>query len=181
MILTIIIPTVMYGIGCQNGEQCIDTLYYTRDTATLHSTIGHEELISEKDFNNCSNYLPLMVAAIGVLAGGVCFKLGKIACKIMTQIVDYSLPFALSTPVAMGVVLAMYDGFMTTPPDDVSCAIPFPRWSSRNVAAEYFQWFTDDSDNLLLLGAMLCGFLSFLLVTNHVWMPGKERLQRTDR
>lgn len=181
MILTILIPIALFGISCSDGEGCIHTLYFTRDTATLHSTIGEIELISEKKFNNCNNYLPLIVASIGALAGALCYKLGKVACKIMTQIVDYSLPLVLSTPVTIGVIIAMYEGFMISAADEVSCGIPFPEWSKDNQAANYFQLFFDETENLFLLGAMVCSFLSLMLVTNHVWMPGKERLQRTDK
>ena len=181
MMLAIVTPIALFGINCNEGSECIDVLYFTRDRAILHSTIGEVELISEKKFNNCNSHLPLIVAAIGVLAGGMCFKIAKVGCKIMTQVMDYSLPLVLSTPAALGVVIAMYGGFITISADEVSCHLPFPSWSKDNGAADFFTLMIDDTNNLYLMGAALCGFLSLVLVTNHIWMPGKERLQRTDK
>lgn len=178
--LSILIPLTLFGINCKDNTQCIDVLYYTRDSATLHSTVRHVELDIVKEFNDCNNYLPLIVASFGILAGGMCFKLGKVACKIMTQIMDYSLPFCLSTPVAIGVVIAMYDGFMTTRAEKV-CYLPFPLWAKGISTAGFFKLLINDTNNLFFIGAAVIGFFSLLLITNHVWMPGKERLQRTDK
>ncbi|WAR10593.1 CHS2-like protein [Mya arenaria] len=180
--LTLLLPLALYGISCKDGEMCIKTLYYKADSATLHSSIGHIELQSSKNFGECSNYLPLVTAAIGVLAGVVAFKLGKVACKIMAQVVGYSLPLVLSTPATFAVILAMYSGFLTE--DSSGCYIPFPRWEDHHpnasTAALYFDSMADN-EHWFMFGAALCGFFSLLLVTNHVWMPGKERLQRTDK
>lgn len=181
LILSLLIPLALFGITCNDGTQCIDALYYTRDGAILNSSLGYVELVTAKTFNKCDNHLPLIVACLGILAGGVSFKLGKVACKIMTQIMDYSLPLVLSTPTALGVLFAMYGGFMTTPAKE-SCYLPFPIWKQpENAAADYMQLLWDNKDNLFFVGAALIGYLSLLLITNHIWMPGKERLQRTDK
>lgn len=180
MIITILIPTAVYGFFCDNlSSDCVRTVYFKQDYAVLHSGIGHIDLISTKDFGSCSHYLPLIIATIGALCGGVCFKVGKIACKIMTQIVDYSLPLVLSTPVTLGLILGMYAGFITT--KDVGCTLPFPEWAENHSSTEYFEHFIHGYQYWFPVFAGLTGFISLLLVTNHVWSPGNERLQRTDK
>lgn len=182
MVITLVLPTAIFGINCDNlSDSCSKTMYFKLDKATVHSGIGHVDLVSEKKFGECSHYLPLIVAAVGVLCSGVCFKVGKIACKIMTQIVDYSIPLVLSTPAALGLILGMYSGFVTT--KDIGCDIPFPFWATDQGSSDYFGKLMD-RDQLgiwLPVIAGLAGFISLLLVTNHVWTPGKERLQRTDK
>ena len=175
MILTIVTPIAIYGIKC--GSNCIDTLYFKDAFASLQSdSVGHIELNSKEDFGQCDNHLPLIVAAIGVLCSGICFKVGKVACKIMTQIVDYSLPLVLVTPATLClIILWMFDGL------DLGCEIPFPKWAKDQSSSKYFDNFTKMSDVWISIIAGVVGFVSLLLITNHVWTPGKERLQRTDK
>ncbi|XP_060586790.1 chitin synthase chs-1-like isoform X2 [Ruditapes philippinarum] len=179
MILTLVLPIAIYGVKCGTDSECTNTLYFKHDVAKLNSGIGHIDLTSKKDFGKCNNHLPLVVAAIGILCSGICFKVGKVACKIMTQIVDYSLPLVLTTPTTIGIILWMYGGFLTT--DDIGCEIPFPKWAKNDGAKVYFGHFLDDPEIWIPIIAGLIGFVSLLLITNHVWTPGKERLQRTDK
>lgn len=178
MMLTILLPTAIYGISCNDGNACLKALYYKAASASLHSTIGHVELISAKSFGQCYEYLPLVTATIGALGGVVTFKVGKIACKIMAQVIGYSLPLVLSTPAAIGLILGMYGGILTSNADPKLCVLPFPQWVNSG-AGDFFQSLIGEQWTLLVMYA--AAFVSLILVTNHVWIPGKERLQTTDK
>ena len=183
LVLLIIVPLAISGIACEgDGSHCIKALYGTENEAKLSSNLITTTYDSEKIFGqhgNCSDYLPLLVAAVSIASSIVCFKCAKVACKIMAQVVDFSLPLVLSTPAAIGIVLGMYSGFITT---NDGCSLPFPQWNSSlgEDAAQYFSDMGDPWENVLFIIAGLVGFLSYLLVSNHIWLPGKTRLQRTD-
>ena len=183
LVLVIIIPLAMSGISCEgDGIHCIKALYGTENEMKLSSNLITTTFENEKIFGqngNCSDYLPLLVAAVSIIASIVCFKTAKVACKIMAQLVDFSLPLVLSTSAAIGVVLGMYSGFVTT---NDGCSLPFPHWNSTLTedSAQYFSDIGNNWENVLPIVAGLVGFLSYLLVSNHIWLPGKTRLQRTD-
>ncbi|XP_052234766.1 chitin synthase chs-1-like isoform X1 [Dreissena polymorpha] len=179
MILTILVPTAIYGISCNDGNACLKALYYKAASASLHSTIGHVELVSAKSFGNCYAYLPLVTATVGAIGGIVTFKVGKIACKIMAQVIGYSLPLVLSTPAAIGLILGMYGGVLTSNADPKLCVLPFPQWVHNFGAGDFFQSLIGTQWTLLVVYAV--AFVSLVMVTNHVWIPGKERLQTTDK
>ena len=175
----------MAGIACdQKGTVCIEALYdRTKNEARLYSSLLSFIFDTEKKFgkdDKCYSFLPLLIATVSIFSSIVCFKTAKVACKIMTQVLDFSLPLVLSTPAAIGIVLGMYSGFLTTNSD--GCALPFPQWNTTMTlgSAQYFGNVSNHWENLLPIIAGLVGFLSFLLVTNHIWLPGKVRLQRTD-
>ena len=180
LILVIIIPLAISGIACaDDGSHCIKALYGTEREAKLSSNLFTTTYDNGKSFGNCSDYLPLLVATVSISSSIVCFKCSKVACKIMAQVVDFSLPLVLSTPAAIGVVLGMYSGFMTS---NDGCSLPFPHWNTTlgKDAADYFNDMENHWENVLFIIAGLVGFLSYLLVSNHIWVPGKTRLQRTD-
>lgn len=183
LVLLIIIPIAMAGISCEeSGTVCIRALYRTTTEGTLSSSLITTTFDTDKSFakfGDCTDYLPLAVAAVSILSSIVCFKAGKVACKIMTQMVDFSLPLILSTPAAIWIIIGMFSGFLTTTD---GCSFPFPHWNDTltDGAASYFSDLANHWENILPIIAGLVGFLSFLLVTNHVWLPGKVRLQRTD-
>lgn len=177
LILTIVIPTILFSV---NGSHCLETLYFKRPNATCDSFIGQISMVSEKKIDKCSNYLPLIVACFGILSGGLCFKLCKVACKILSQVLDFSLSLILSTPITLAIVLSMYGKNMDKIDHLVSCQFPVPELTIKNAAEEVFGLIKDDPGIYAVIAALL-GFLSFLLVTNHVWKPGTERLQRTDK
>ncbi|KAL4217427.1 Chitin synthase 2 [Mactra antiquata] len=180
LILTLLVPLALYGFACDNvSADCVNTLYFKHDKATLNSGLGHVELTTSKNFGECNNYLPLIIASVGILCSGVCFKVGKVGCKIMTQVADYSLPLVLATPASIAIILGMYsEDFLSTFGD---CTLPFPTWESEKDSKDYFSKFMDDDKSWFPVIAGVVAYISFMMVTNHVWTPGKERLQTTDR
>lgn len=185
MVLTIALPTLMFSLRCEDGSACLEALYFRRndEPISLDTFFGTFTLVTEKTFGNCSNYLPVIIACFGVLSGVLCFKLGKIACKILTQVFDFSIPLVLSTPLSIVVVVAMYSGYMTTAEDAASCQLPFPEWVDGNTSEMLAERLRSAEAWKVIsaIAAAVLSFISFLLVTNHVWKPGKERLQQTDR
>ena len=179
MCLTFIIPIGIFGINCEDGRHCIDTLYFQSDFAKISSGFGKTILESKKDFGSCNSHLPFIVAAVGILCSGICFKLCKVACKIMTQIVDMTIPLLLATPMAIGIILGMYSGFITT--SRTGCDLPFPLWNTDEDLHTYFTTLTEGYELWIPILAGFAGYVSLILVTIHTWMPGKERLQTTDR
>ena len=178
LILLIVVPIAIFGISCdETGGKCVDALFM-RGNANLSSSLISTIIDTNKFFGKCNNHLPLIVAAVCIISSGVCFKSAKVACKIMTQVVDFSLPLVLSTPVTIGIILGMYSGFITT--GNTGCLLPFPKWRTDMNSARYFGGLSDDWENFVYIIAGLVGFLSLLLVTNYIWLPGKQRLKRTD-
>ena len=178
LILLIVVPIAIFGISCdETGGKCVDALFL-RGNANLSSSLISTIIDTNKFFGKCNNHLPLIVAAVCIISSGVCFKSAKVACKIMTQVVDFSLPLVLSTPVTIGIILGMYSGFITT--GNTGCSLPFPKWRTNMNSARYFGGLSDDWENFVYIIAGLVGFLSLLLVTNYIWLPGKQRLKRTD-
>ena len=179
LILLIVIPIAIFGTTCEeSGGECIQALFM-KSPAKLDSSLISTILDTDKNFDKCNNHLPLVVAAVCILSSGVCFKSAKVACKIMSQVVGFSLPLVLSTPATVGIILGMYSGFITTA--NTGCSIPFPKWNINTNSASYFSDVANELENLIYIIAGLVGFLSLLLVTNHIWLPGKQRLQRTDQ
>lgn len=181
MILTFAIPTALFSVSCPSGMDCLETLYFRKSNATVDTLVGLFRLVSEKNVDGCSrDFLPFIIAFCGVLSGGLGYQLCKISCKILTQVFDFSLSLVLSTPVTIAIILTMYSGYITSSPHEPSCNLPFPKWSNESATDDIFPLLIK-GNVLYVIGAALLGFLSLLIVTNHIWKPGSERLQSTDK
>lgn len=175
IILTLcIMPVVLVDPSC--GQSCIDFLFIrtsTTDGPEIHNDILNTKLTDIRDFCENFNWVPFMIAIVHVLMNGVCYKFSKAACKVIGQRLAFGLPLVLTPPIALSFILA----FMSTTTVYVSsCKLSFPMWDGDvRIIQDHI------SDYWLMIVSGLLSYVSFLLVTNHVWTPRKERLQPTDK
>ncbi|KAK3593492.1 hypothetical protein CHS0354_037014 [Potamilus streckersoni] len=177
LILAILLPIAIFGPGC--GINCIRTLFLLESKATLDGFFGSTHLTSVKHFGSCSHYLPLVVAAISIFCSGVCYKAVKTACKITAQVFCVSLPLALTTPVSIAILFGIYAEIVTT--SKTGCNLPFPAWDKKEGSPKLYLDNITKTDFWMTILAGLAGYLSFLMICNHIWAPEDERLQRTDK
>ncbi|KAL3854410.1 hypothetical protein ACJMK2_013680 [Sinanodonta woodiana] len=178
LILAIILPIAIFVPGC--GLDCARTLFLLElKTTKLEGFFGNTNLNYNKHFGSCSNYLPLVVAAISIFCSGVCYKAVKTACKITAQVFCVSLPLALTTPVSIAILFGIYAGIVTT--STTGCILPFPVWENKATSPAHYLGYITNNDWWMAILAGVAGYLSFLIICNHIWAPEDERLQRTDK
>ncbi|XP_033728979.1 chitin synthase chs-2-like [Pecten maximus] len=170
-----VMPALLFGANCNSSTSCIDSVFYHfEDNVTPHmnTPIG-DDIIMQDNREDCW-YLPLLMAVTNILSDIICFKVAKAACKILAHKVGYALPIALSTPVTIALLFGSYSS--TTVSTLASCKIPFPTWDgdASNVVDEF------DFFKYAVIAGILA-YMSLLLITNHVWSPGKERLAATEK
>ncbi|KAL3855404.1 hypothetical protein ACJMK2_014615 [Sinanodonta woodiana] len=129
ILLTFIFPQLLLGIPCQSGIDCINTLYgnsYNLSTlkGVLLWPVGPTNLTAAPSFGQCNNYLPIIIAVVSIVCSGICYKAAEIGCTILAQIVCMSLPLAMTSPVAIGVLI----GYMgrSVQENSLTCDLPFP-------------------------------------------------------
>ncbi|KAK3082737.1 hypothetical protein FSP39_003848 [Pinctada imbricata] len=178
IIMTLIImPSFIFGVGCENGNNCLLKYFYRPADAysRLTETLSNATLTDDRNFGqDCVPYLPFIMAVLNIMSSVICFKAGKAACKIVAQRVSFSLPLALSTPVVLGFILAFLSSTANINAD--TCPLTNFVWNGDPTIL-----FDVIGDFWPVLAAGILGYLSFLLITNHVWSPSKERLISTDK
>ena len=181
LIMTLIImPSAIYGIGCAQGTECVRSFFFQNrgQTTSLSDWFTSAVMADERNFGNqCISWFPFVISILNIICSVVCFKAGKAACKIVAQRVSFSFPLALSTPIVIGFVLGLYSGTATFQVN--GCTLLYPTWINDN--GDPTELFDVISDYWMVLAAGLLGYMSFLLITNHVWSPSKERLVSTDK
>jgi hypothetical protein len=171
IVLTIMIPSAIFGVDCVKGL-CIDVFYFQQRNATLNLVVGNTELLDGQDFFGCDQFLPFIVMAVNVACSVVCYKVGKAACKVVAQEAGFSLPLLLSTPVTVGVFVYLFHYPVSVA--GTACNPPFPRFVD--------DWSLGDIDNSwAILVAGVLGFVSYVFITNYIWIPGSERMQKTEK
>ena len=171
-------PNLLFGIFCENGDACIKAFYFQDEDAARLRYITNATLKTEKYFGeDCIHYFPYMVSVANILSNIICFKFAKAACKILAQKLCFALPVVLSTPVVIGLILSLYS--QTLGISFGNCFLPMPIWTNQNEDPTILFDIIDTYWVVIAAGAL--GYFSFLLVTNHVWSPSKERLIATDR
>lgn len=177
IVVTIIVtPCLLFGIFCENKDSCIKAFYFQNVKGELRY-ISNGSMIDNRHFGEeCISYFPFMISLANILSSIICFKLAKAACKILAQKLCFALPVVLSTPVVIGFILSLYG--QTAGISFGQCNLPMPIWKDEEDPTVLFD-IIDTYWVVIAAGAL--GYFSFLLVTNHIWSPGKERLIATDR
>lgn len=182
IILTLLVmPALLFGASCKDGDACIKTIFF-ESTEKAELNIVYTNLTFETpQKDSCYSYLPFVVAIINVMSSVICYKCVKSASKILAQKFSYAVPVVLSTPVVIGLFWGIYSEFITLKiaTDAQTCAIPLPVWASKNYDPSSMFKNIQFSWSAVLAG--LFGFFSFLMISNHIWSPDKERLIATDR
>ncbi|KAK6181610.1 hypothetical protein SNE40_009432 [Patella caerulea] len=141
--------SVYFGYGINELENVSDNLSKYMEESSLLGTVIL--------FNVC---------------GIVIYYVGYIACKLNMQIVSFSLPLMLATPVA--IVFAYFD-----------CENPFFKSGFFNDAiceGKPLQHMVNGTQDLVLLSAGgVAWYLSLLWITRHIWFPRQERLAKYER
>lgn len=175
IVLTLcIMPVVLVEPSC--GRSCINFLFIrttSKDGPEIHNDILNTKLTDFRDFCTDLDWLPFLIAIVHVFMNGICYKFCKAACKVIGQRLAFGLPLLLVTPITLSLVLA----FLSTTSITInSCKLSFPMWKGDvTIIQEHI-----DDYWLMIVGGLL-SYVSFLLITNHIWTPRKERLQPTDK
>ena len=181
LIMTLIImPSVIYGIGCAQGTECVRSFFLQNrgQTTSLSDWFTSAVMADERNFGNqCISWFPFVISLLNIICSVVCFKAGKAACKIVAQRVSFSFPLALSTPIVIGFVLGLFSGTATFQVN--GCTLLYPTWMNDN--GDPTELLDVINDYWVALAAGMLGYMSFLLIANHVWSPSKERLISTDK
>ncbi|KAH3754146.1 chitin synthase chs-2-like [Dreissena polymorpha] len=163
--VTIAMVTVIYSVNCADGTSCIETLYNVRLNATLLSeTFGKTLLVEKVVHEECSPYLPFSVAIVNIVSSFACYKCCVVANKIRTQILSYSVPIVLATPITVAIMateLMRNELSMTS-----GCNLPFPRWMDGLA----YDW--------SMIVASIMGYMTIIMVTTYIWRQTKQRMQR---
>ncbi|KAK3611779.1 hypothetical protein CHS0354_014130 [Potamilus streckersoni] len=179
--ITFIFPLLLFGIPCQNGSDCINAMFGNLHKLSIaEGAIGfpivRTMVVSAPSFGHCDNYLPILVAVISIFCSGLCYNAAKIGCNILAQIACMSLPLAISSPISIGILI----GYMgrNAHENKQTCDLPFPYWSD-----EVFKMseFITNSHYWMIITAGICGYVSFLIISYHAWLPGKKRLQKSEQ
>ncbi|KAL3855409.1 hypothetical protein ACJMK2_014620, partial [Sinanodonta woodiana] len=178
--ITFIFPLLLFGIPCHNGVDCINAMFGNLHNLSIAQgvqdfLVGKTNVIAAPSFGHCDNYLPIIVAIISIVCSGLCYNAAKIGCNILAQIACMSLPLAISSPVAIGILL----GYMgrNIHGNNQTCDLPFPYWSDESIKMTEYVVI---SDYWMIITAGICGYVSFLMISYHAWLPGTKRLQKSE-
>ncbi|XP_048773867.2 chitin synthase chs-1-like isoform X2 [Ostrea edulis] len=182
IILTIVImPSLLIGAGCENGTACIKTFFFhSVGKAEFNLTDSTNFTVDGQYGKDCVSYLPFIISMVNVLSNIICYKCVKIASKIMAQKLCFALPIIISTPAVLGIFFGIYSNSKRLNVGTENCVIfPLPHWFNENADPSLLFDYAENYWPALLAGFL--GFLSFLLISNHIWSPNEERLITTDR
>ena len=171
IVLTLGLMTIMMTAG---SSACVKVLYFGEEFAT-----ECPHMVNPAGDNVASSALhrdPFWVAAVQVISCLLCYQFSKTACKVMLQIVGFSLPLMLAAPIMAGLFI-------------VNCET----WTAEGngLMPSYLFWtcdihgksqgFLDSLISDYLVPVSLAWWLSFMWVTFHIWLPRVERLVQTER
>ncbi|XP_061164529.1 chitin synthase chs-2-like [Saccostrea echinata] len=179
IIMTLLVmPSLLFGGFCSDRDTCIDVLFLRTAGGANLTTIVNATMTDTRSFGEgCISYFPFMISMANVLSNIICFKVAKAASKIVAQKLCFALPVVLSTPIVIGFILGFYS--QTISITFGTCILPMPVWSDTNKDPTILFDIIETYWVVIAAGAL--GYMSFLLVTNHMWSPSKERLIATDR
>ena len=121
---------------------------------------------------------PFWVAAIQIFACLLCYTFSKTACKIMLQVVSFSLPLMLAAPVMAGMFIGNCETWKSV--GNTNQLMPdYMYWSCdiHGISHDFLEHLISD----YFLPFTLAWWLSFMWVTFHIWIPRVERLVQTER
>lgn len=177
IITMVLMPCLVYGIFCKTRDTCIKVFFFHHGQAELRY-ISNASMTDNRNFGkDCIAYVPFIVSIVNIFSNLICFKFAKAACKIRAQKFCFALPVLLSTPVVIGIILGIYSRSI-----DLTfgkCTLPFPVWIDREHVRDVFIDIKGTYWVVIIAGAL--GFVSTIIVTNHIWYPVKKILLTTDR
>lgn len=182
IILTLLVmPALLFGTSCKDGDACIKTIFFESSGKAEINIVYTNLTFETTKKDSCYSFLPFVVSIMNVMSSVICYKCVKSASKILAQKLSYAIPVVLSTPVVIGLFWGIYSELITLKigTDAKTCVIPLPVWTSKNYDPSSMFKNMEFSWSAVLAG--LFGFLSFLMISNHIWSPDKERLIATDR
>ena len=173
IILTLGLMTIMMSAG---SSSCVKVLYfdteYAKDCPHLLNPSGNNVDQTEHKGD------PYWVAVIQVISCLLCYQLSKTACKIMLQVVSFSLPLMIAAPILAGLLMT-------------SCEAWSGDGNANSLMPSYLYWTCDINGiskdfmgnlfSVYYLPVALIWWMSFMWVTFHIWLPRVERLVQTER
>lgn len=175
IIMIILMPCFLYVVFCKSHDNCIKVFFFQHVPAELRY-VSNANVTNTRNFGkNCISYLPFMVSIVNILSNLICFKLAKAACKILAQRLCFVLPVMLSTPAVVGIILGIYSRSINI--TFGKCTLLFPVWTDQDGNN-----FRDIMDTYwVVIAAGVFGYVSSIIVTNHVWFPSRINRLTTDR
>ncbi|KAK3602567.1 hypothetical protein CHS0354_021163 [Potamilus streckersoni] len=170
VIITLFVPICLFGLPCPNISECMDTLFRSNLNSAFANGVGKSEL-SSMAFKNCNNHLPLIVAAVGILCSGACYRAVKLGCQIVAQIPCVSIPLTFSSPLALAVLFWILNRNIE------SCALSYPKMiQDPNRLLNHLQ----SSYYWMVIVSGICGYISLVIIRWHIWRPDKKRLRKSN-
>lgn len=171
IIITMTLMTVMVTAG---SKSCLSVLYfdveYAADCPHLVNPSGNNV------DSDVLHYNPYWVALVQIIACLLCYQFSKTACKVMLQVVSFSLPLMLAAPFIGGLLIASCETWFK---DGSSLMPPYLFWTCDidGISRGFLETLYSD----YLLPIALLWWVSFMWVTFHIWMPRVERLVQTEK
>ena len=171
IILTMALMTVMVTAG---DKSCLSVLYFdiefAPDCPHLVNPIGNnvDSDVLEVD--------PYWIAVVQIAACMLCYQFSKTACKVMLQVVSFSLPLMLAAPFVAGLFIASCEAWFK---DGSSLLPPYLFWTCDidGVSRGFLDMLYSD----YVLPIAILWWLSFMWITFHIWLPRVERLVQTEK
>ncbi|KAL3854726.1 hypothetical protein ACJMK2_013982, partial [Sinanodonta woodiana] len=169
VIITLFVPICLFGLPCLPA-QCMDTLFRSKLNSTFANEVGRGVLSSTTSFHHCNDYLPLIVAAVGIICNGACYRAVKLGCQIVAQIPCVSIPLTLSSPLALTAVFLILNSTYE------ACGFPYPRMHTTPSIPYNQLW---SSNYWMVIVSGICGYISLVIIRFHIWIPDKRRLRKS--
>ncbi|KAK3083083.1 hypothetical protein FSP39_013460 [Pinctada imbricata] len=121
---------------------------------------------------------PFWIAMIQIFSCLLCYTFSKTACKIMLQVVSFSLPLMLAAPVMAGLFIGNCETWKSV--GNTQFLMPdYLYWTCdiHGISTDFLEILISD----YFLPITLAWWLSFMWVTFHIWIPRVERLVQTER
>lgn len=121
---------------------------------------------------------PFWICMVQVFSCLFCYTFAKSACKILLQVVSFSLPLMLVAPVMLGLFMGNCESFKLS--ESTGSLMPsYLYWTCdiHGISYDFLEKLVSDYYLPIALG----WWLSFLWVTFHIWVPRVERLAQTER
>jgi chitin synthase len=173
IILTLALMTVMMTAG---NKSCLSVLYFDIDFAQ-----DCPHLVNPSGNNVDSDAFhtePYWIALIQILSCLMCYQFSKIACKVMLQVVSFSLPLMIAAPVIAGLFIANCEAWNVDQSTNPFLP-PYLYWTCDINGIS--RGFLETLYSGYFLPVSFLWWLSFMWVTFHIWMPRVERLVQTER
>lgn len=117
------------------------------------------------------------VAVVQIICCLFCYTLAKSACKIMLQVVSFSLPLMLAAPIMAGLFIENCESWKTLQGGNLMPDYLYWTCDIHGVSKDFLRTLVSD----YFLPVTLIWWLSFMWVTFHIWIPRVERLVQTER